>query len=161
MVALGLMLSTVGMDPLGGTVRFTFDIGGRPGRAELHRGHRRAFGVAEVLAAAASPSRVAAARVRFRELYPNREELRRSVAPMLRGSVLGFLVGLIPGPAATIASFVSYGVERRVSRYRDELGTGPSRASRDRKRPTTPRRAAAWCRCCRSACPSRRPRRCS
>src|SRR5205814_1908296 len=42
----------------------------------------------------------------------------------LRGTVLGFLVGLIPGPAATIASFVSYGVEKKISRHRDELGTG-------------------------------------
>src|SRR5258705_11121995 len=64
------------------------------------------------------------ARVRFRELYPSRVELRRSVPPMLRGTVLGFLVGLVPGPAATIASFVSYGVEKRVSRYRHEIGTG-------------------------------------
>ena len=67
---------------------------------------------------------VPAARVRLRELYPSREELRRAVPPMLRGSVLGFLVGLVPGPAATIASFVSYGVERRVSRHRAELGHG-------------------------------------
>src|SRR5947207_120093 len=66
----------------------------------------------------------AVARVKFRELYPSREELRRSVPPMLRGTVLGFLVGLMPGPAATIASFVSYGVEKKISRHRDELGTG-------------------------------------
>src|SRR2546428_11498893 len=69
-------------------------------------------------------STLAAAKVKFSELYPSREELRRSVPPMLRGTVLGFLVGLIPGPAATIASFVSYGVEKKVSRHRDELGTG-------------------------------------
>src|SRR5206468_10383861 len=64
------------------------------------------------------------ARVRFRELYPSREELRRSVPPMLRGTVLGFLVGLMPGPAATVASFVSYGVEKKVSKHRTELGSG-------------------------------------
>src|SRR2546428_1078627 len=64
------------------------------------------------------------AKVRFRELYPSREEVRRPVPPMLRGTVLGFLVGLIPGPAATIASFVSYGAEQKVSKYRHELGTG-------------------------------------
>jgi putative tricarboxylic transport membrane protein len=46
------------------------------------------------------------------------------VPPMLRGSLLGFVVGLVPGPAATIASFASYGVERRVSKHRDELGRG-------------------------------------
>jgi putative tricarboxylic transport membrane protein len=62
--------------------------------------------------------------VRFRELYPTRDELRRSAAPMMRGGVLGFLVGLMPGPAATIASFVSYGIERRLSRRPEEFGKG-------------------------------------
>jgi putative tricarboxylic transport membrane protein len=81
--------------------------------------------VAEVLALVAQPpAATAPARVRFRELYPSRQELSRAVPPMLRGTGLGFLVGLIPGPAATLASFVSYGVERRVSRYRHELGQG-------------------------------------
>jgi putative tricarboxylic transport membrane protein len=125
MVALGFVLSTVGMDPLGGTVRFTFDLGGAQSGLSFIAVATGLFGVAEVLATAASPSPVVpAARVRLRELYPSREELRRAVPPMLRGSVLGFLVGLVPGPAATIASFVSYGVERRVSRHRTELGRG-------------------------------------
>ncbi len=62
--------------------------------------------------------------VKFRELYPNREEIKRSVAPIARGSVLGFLIGLLPGPAATIASFASYGLERRVSKHREEFGKG-------------------------------------
>jgi putative tricarboxylic transport membrane protein len=125
MVVLGVMLSTVGMDPLGGAVRFTFDVAGAQAGLSFIAVTAGLFGVAEVLALAAAPPAAApAARVRFRELYPSHEELRRSVPPMLRGTVLGFLVGLIPGPAATIASFVSYGVEKRVSRHRDELGKG-------------------------------------
>ncbi len=125
MVVLGIMLSTVGMDPLGGTVRFTFDLAGAQAGLSFVAVTAGLFGVAEVLATMADPaSTTPVARVRFRELYPNREELRRSVPPMLRGTVLGFLVGLIPGPAATIASFVSYGVEKKISRHRDELGTG-------------------------------------
>ncbi|HEU5321827.1 MAG TPA: tripartite tricarboxylate transporter permease, partial [Methylomirabilota bacterium] len=125
MVGLGLMLATVGMDPLGGTVRFTFDVEGAQAGLSFIAVTTGLFGVAEVLAAAARPgTTLAAGRVRFRELYPSRDELRRALAPMLRGSVLGFLVGLVPGPAATIASFVSYGVERRVSQYRAELGRG-------------------------------------
>jgi putative tricarboxylic transport membrane protein len=125
MVVVGVMASTVGMDPLGGTVRFTFDLGGAQAGLSFVAVAAGLFGVAEVLASAASPEPAGAVtRVRFRELYPSREELRRAVPPMLRGTVLGFLIGLIPGPAATIASFVSYGVERRVSRHRDELGKG-------------------------------------
>ncbi|HZF04456.1 MAG TPA: tripartite tricarboxylate transporter permease [Patescibacteria group bacterium] len=125
MVVLGLMLSTVGMDPLGGSVRFTFDLAGAQAGLSFVAVTAGLFGVAEVLATMAEPGAAApVARVRFRELYPSRVELRRSVPPMLRGTVLGFLVGLIPGPAATIASFVSYGVEKRVSKHRGELGTG-------------------------------------
>ena len=126
MVAMGLMLSTVGMDPLGGAVRFTFDVPGAQAGLSFVAVATGLFGVAEVLAAAAAgPERAGpVTRVRFRELYPSRTELRRAVPPMLRGTVLGFVIGLIPGPSATIASFVSYGVERRVSRHRDELGQG-------------------------------------
>src|SRR5881396_2030335 len=125
MVVLGIMLSTVGMDPLGGAVRFTFDLAGAQAGLSFIAVTAGLFGVAEVLTTMAEPaSTLAAAKVKFSELYPSREELRRSVPPMLRGTVLGFLVGLIPGPAATIASFVSYGVEQKVSKYRHELGTG-------------------------------------
>ena len=53
----------------------------------------------------------AVAKVRLRELYPNAEEMKRSVAPMLRGSVLGFFVGLLPGPSTVISTFVAYAVE--------------------------------------------------
>jgi putative tricarboxylic transport membrane protein len=63
-------------------------------------------------------------KVRFKDLYPTREELRRSFAPMCRGSILGFLVGLVPGPAAVMSSFVSYKIERKLSRHPDEFGRG-------------------------------------
>jgi len=125
MVVTGLMLSTIGMDPLGGTVRFTFDVAGAQAGLSFIAVTAGLFGVAEVLTTmGAPPANAPVAKVRLRELYPSREEMRRSVPPMLRGTVLGFLIGLIPGPAATIASFVSYGVEKRVSRYRSEIGTG-------------------------------------
>jgi putative tricarboxylic transport membrane protein len=125
MVLVGMMLSTIGMDPLGGTVRFTFDVAGAQGGLSFVAVTAGLFGVAEALALMVGPDTAAAPpRLRLRELYPSREELWRSVPPMLRGTALGFLVGLVPGPAATIASFVSYGVERRVSRHRDELGRG-------------------------------------
>jgi len=81
--------------------------------------------VAEVLSLVAEgEGKVDLVPVRFRELYPNREEIKRSVAPVVRGSVLGFFIGLLPGPAATMAAFASYGLERRVSKHRLEFGKG-------------------------------------
>ena len=55
---------------------------------------------------------------------PTAEEAKRSIAPIGRGTVLGFLVGLLPGGGAVIASFLSYAVERKLSRHPEEFGKG-------------------------------------
>jgi len=62
--------------------------------------------------------------IRLRELYPNREEIRRSIGPMFRGSILGFFIGLLPGPSAVISSFVSYSLEKKVAKDPDRFGQG-------------------------------------
>jgi putative tricarboxylic transport membrane protein len=125
MVGVGLMFSTIGMDPLGGVSRFTFSYTPAQAGFSFIAITTGLFGVAEILALAAQRERpTEVLRVRLRDLYPTRQELRRSWPPIFRGGVVGFLVGLVPGPAATIASFVSYGLERRFSRHRDELGQG-------------------------------------
>jgi len=125
MMMIGLMLSAVGMDPVGGMERFSFGFESAQGGVSFIALTTGLFGVAEVLSvmtAGEQPAELLP--VRFRELYPNREEIRRSLAPVARGSVLGFLIGLLPGPAATMASFASYGLERRISKHRDEFGKG-------------------------------------
>ena len=55
---------------------------------------------------------------------PSRQEWQQSVRPIARGSVLGFLVGIVPGSAHIIASFLSYAVEKRVSKTPEEFGKG-------------------------------------
>jgi putative tricarboxylic transport membrane protein len=83
------------------------------------------YGVAEVLTLAeAGLRRSQITSVRLRELFPTREEWRRSAAPIGRGSVLGFLTGLVPGPATVLATFIAYTVERRVSKTPERFGTG-------------------------------------
>jgi putative tricarboxylic transport membrane protein len=125
MIMVGLMLSTVGFDPVGGVERFSFGIESAQGGISFIALTTGLFGVAEVLyIIAAKEEPLDFLPVRFRELYPNRQEIKRSVAPVARGSVLGFLIGLLPGPAATMAAFASYGVERRLSKHRDEFGKG-------------------------------------
>lgn len=125
-VGLGLMLATIGLDANSGTTRFTF------GLDELVRGVEITplavglFGIAEILLLAEGADRSQELpRVRFRSLLPTSEELRRATPAMFRGGLLGFVMGLIPGPSAVVATYASYMVEKRVSRkHRDEFGTG-------------------------------------
>jgi putative tricarboxylic transport membrane protein len=124
MAAFGLLLGTVGIDVMTGHFRYSFNIpelGDGLGIVPVAVG---LFGLGEILA---TPSHQVAGpiiRPRFRELWPNREEWRQSVAPIARGSVLGFLIGIIPGSAHIISSFLSYAVERRVSKHPEEFGRG-------------------------------------
>jgi putative tricarboxylic transport membrane protein len=124
MVFLGLLISTIGMDPLTGTLRFTHGV------TELYDGvdfipvAMGAFGVSEILISTEESLLRIAHKVKLRELLPSRQELRASWGPIFRGSGLGFLIGLLPGSAHVLASFVSYMVEKRLAKKPHEFGTG-------------------------------------
>ena len=120
----GLLLGTVGLD-MGGFPRFTF------GLVELYEGIDflipaiGLFAIAEALDQAGIVRRAEVQRFEFKgRAWLTREEFRQSVAPWFRGSVLGFVVGVLPGAGATIASFFSYALERRVSRHPERFGKG-------------------------------------
>ena len=125
MVAIGLALGTVGMEPISGFRRFTF------GSVQLSQGIELVpvimglYGVAEVLAIAESGIKKAhIERVRLRELFPTRPEWKRASWPIARGSLVGFVTGLIPGPATVLATFVAYMLEKKISRTPDRFGKG-------------------------------------
>ena len=125
MFGLGLWLSSIGICPLDSNPRFTFDIDDLMMGIEFLPVAVGLFGVSEILITGIKPYvPPILEKVRLRELYPNREEIKRSIAPTIRGSFLGFFVGLIPGPAAVIATFISYALEKRVSKRPREFGTG-------------------------------------
>ncbi len=65
-----------------------------------------------------------AAPVGLRELFPNREETRRSVGPVLRGTAIGSLLGVLPGGGALLASFGAYAIEKKISSRPEEFGQG-------------------------------------
>ena len=124
MAALGLLLGMVGIDQMSGYFRFAYgvvELGDGLGVVPLAVG---LFGIAEVLLTAGQATPPAVLKPRLRELFPSRQEWRESVAPIGRGTVLGFLIGIIPGSAHIISSFVSYAVERRLSRRPEEFGHG-------------------------------------
>jgi len=119
----GLLLAMIGMDPVRGLPRFTF------GRMELMDGIgfvpviMGLFGLAEVLVNAEKQfAQVFIARVS--SLIPTRQDLRDSIGPILRGSVIGTLLGLVPGMTGSASSFLSYIAERKVSKHPERFGTG-------------------------------------
>jgi putative tricarboxylic transport membrane protein len=125
MVAIGLALGTVGMDSISALRRFTF------GSVQLSQGVDLVpvimglYGVAEVLLLAEEGiKRASVASVRLREMLPTREEWRQSAAPIARGSVVGFISGLVPGPAAVLSTFIAYTIEKKVSRTPERFGQG-------------------------------------
>jgi putative tricarboxylic transport membrane protein len=124
MAVLGLMLGMIGIDIMSGYTRFSFgivELGDGVGIVPVAVG---LFGVSEILLSAGALKMPEVQRPKLRDLVPSREELRLSIGPIGRGSVMGFLIGIIPGSAHIISSFVSYGVERRLSKHPERFGKG-------------------------------------
>jgi putative tricarboxylic transport membrane protein len=124
MAAFGLLLGTIGIDVMTGHFRFSFDIpelGDGIGIVPVAVG---LFGLGEILATPSHQVTGEVIRPRLRELWPNRDEWRQSALPIARGSVLGFLIGIIPGSAHIISSFMSYALEKRISKHPEEFGKG-------------------------------------
>lgn len=125
MILLGMALSTVGYDFLTGTERFTFGINELGQGVDFLPVAMGIFGIAEVLITIEQQEMYQPVRkIRWRELLPTRKEWKRSTAPIIRGSFLGFIIGLIPGPSPVIATFVSYISEKRLSKHPEEFGKG-------------------------------------
>jgi putative tricarboxylic transport membrane protein len=124
MACVGLLLGCIGIDVMTGHFRYALDIkelGDGIGIVPVAVG---LFGLGEILS---TPSHAVTDKVTppsLRELLPNAEEWRQSAMPIARGSVLGFLVGVVPGSAHIIASFLSYALEKRISKRPEEFGNG-------------------------------------
>jgi len=122
----GLWIAGIGTDPFSTTSRFTF------GRMELLSGVDfvvvaiGVFAIGEVLAnmEAREETRLLPVPKGLRNLLPTAQDLKDCRFAFANGSVVGFLIGVLPGAGSTIASFISYGLEKAVSRRRDRFGTG-------------------------------------
>src|SRR5699024_4654313 len=123
MAAVGLLLSMIGTASGFTTARFTFDNVNLLSGLEFVAVMIGIFALGEVLhqihRGGEKPIRAG-----FRDLLLKKEEARRIPAPALRGSALGTALGVLPGAGATLASFMSYGLEGRVGKHRKKLGTG-------------------------------------
>jgi putative tricarboxylic transport membrane protein len=124
MIVLGLTIAMVGIDHLSGFTRFTH------GRVDLGDGvsflavAMGLFGVAEILVNIEQKVVREIIKPKLSELLPTREDWKRSLGPILRGSGIGFVIGILPGAAHIISTFVSYALEKRLSGKPEEFGTG-------------------------------------
>ena len=124
MIVLGLLLGTVGQDIYSGTPRFTF------GSRELYDGLNFVslavglFGVAEILRNLEAGGIARGSVRKVQGLWLSRSELRQIVRPVLRGTGLGSVLGVLPGGGHVLASFASYAAEKRLSRRPETFGRG-------------------------------------
>ncbi len=127
MAVVGLILGCIELDPIHGTERFMYGIQSLAEGINLAILAMGLFGIAEVLSMAEQPIQkreLISTDTKLRKLLPNREEWRRSIGPIGRGTISGFFFGLIPGGTGILASFVSYIMEKKLSRHPEEFGSG-------------------------------------
>lgn len=124
MAAVGVIAGMVGLDNMTGMPRFTGDI------AELFDGIGIAplamglFGVSEILLNVERQIKRSLAVKRVENLLPNKQDWKESGGPIARGTLIGFMVGILPGGGTVLSSFLSYGVEKRVSKEPEKFGKG-------------------------------------
>ena len=124
MACLGLLLGMIGIDNMTGHFRYSFDL------AELGDGIGIVpvavglFGLGEILSTPSADAVKDIITPKLRDLLPTRKEWREAAMPITRGTLLGFIIGIIPGSAHIISSFLSYALEKRVSKHPEEFGKG-------------------------------------
>lgn len=124
MAILGVGLSQIGIDVVTGRVRFTFgiiDLEDGLGLAPVFMG---LFGVGEVLVNLEESLNIEVFKAKIKGLLPNLRDWMESIGAIIRGTFLGFFLGVLPGGGAIIATFVSYALEKKLSKRPEKFGTG-------------------------------------
>jgi len=124
MAGVGILLGTIGLDTMTGMPRFTFRIPellDGVGLAPLAMG---LFGISEILLNVEKKIKQELLTTKVKGLFPNLQDWKRAGWPILRGTVSGFFLGILPGGGAVLGSFVSYAMEKRISKHPEEFGKG-------------------------------------
>lgn len=124
MVVFGLMLGTIGIDAVSGIARFTYDLPILYSGLEFLTIAVGLFALGEVFKTILERDHEDGAVAKINRILPTKTDLKDSAKPILRGSFLGFFIGVLPGAGATLASFFSYIAEKKFSRTPDKFGTG-------------------------------------
>ena len=124
MGAFGVTLSCVGLDPIHGSTRFSFDLmelWDGVGLVPLAMGM---FGISEVLCNVEKTSSPEILKTKIKDLFPTASDWMQAKGAIARGSLLGFFLGVLPGGGTVMSSFLSYGLEKRVAKHPERFGKG-------------------------------------
>jgi putative tricarboxylic transport membrane protein len=124
MAALGLLLGTIGIDPVFGVDRFTFGMPRLADGLDLVVVVMGLFGITEVLCNIETPEIRDVFKTSIKKILPTLEDWKQCWRSMIRGSLIGFFIGVLPGGGGAISSFASYAVEKRVSKHPERFGKG-------------------------------------
>src|SRR5262245_45612755 len=124
MVLLGLAIGTVGLDNLSGQPRFTFSQVGLASGLSFTALAIGLFGISEILINLEKTATIKAIQPKLRDLVPKWKDVRDSAPAVGRASVIGFIFGIIPGVSHVVSTFVSYAVEKRLSKHTEQFGKG-------------------------------------
>ena len=124
MILLGLLLGLIGTDVNSGMQRFTFDLPELADGISFVIVAMGVFGLGEIIRNLEHEETRSLVIKRVGGLMPTREDFRRMVAPILRGTALGSVLGILPGNGALLGSFTAYSVEKKISRTPERFGKG-------------------------------------
>ena len=124
MIVLGLAVGTVGLDKLTGVPRFTFGNLGLADGLSFTALAIGLFGISEILLNLEKSETIKAIRPKLRDLIPRWNDLRESAPAIGRGTIIGFIFGIIPGVSHVVSTFVSYALEKRFSKHPERFGKG-------------------------------------
>jgi TctA family transporter len=126
MVVLGMLIATVGTDSQSGAARFTFGSMSLLDGFGISAMAMGLFGIGEILSSVGTPRSAAidTTSADWRNMVPTRDDVRRSWMPGLRGSAIGSFFGALPGTGPSIAAFMAYAVEKRISKTPERFGKG-------------------------------------
>ncbi|RJR46835.1 MAG: tripartite tricarboxylate transporter permease [Desulfobacteraceae bacterium] len=125
MAGVGLLLGCIGTDVITGSQRYTMGLMGLSDGLGIVPVVMGLFGISEVfLNVERSSEKMQVFKTRVRELLPSRKDWKVSSGPIARGSIVGFFIGLLPGGGGILASFLSYAMEKRLSKHPERFGTG-------------------------------------
>jgi putative tricarboxylic transport membrane protein len=124
MVAWGLILSTVGMDMVTTKFRFTYNLLSLQDGISVIPLVIGLFGLREVLNNFQAPFHGELLTTKIKGLFPTLQDWKDSILPIFRGGILGFFMGILPGISPLVPTFISYGVEKKLSKHPEKFGTG-------------------------------------